>query len=64
MTVTSTKPKAPRITWRAGVDRIAHAHTRPPWTLCGLAAVAEPLAWPELRRCLGCRNLADQLGAT
>ena len=56
--------KPPKLVWRAGSDQTAHAHVRPPWTLCRLAVVPLPLAWPELRRCLGCRNLADQLGAT
>lgn len=55
----------PRVRWTAARDGIAHAHragnvTR---TLCGLPAVAERDAWPEFRRCLGCRALADELGA-
>jgi hypothetical protein len=50
-----------RLTWRAGADRVAHASApKGLRTLCGERIVDERLAHPELRRCLGCRNLADQ----
>ena len=61
MTVTSKI----RIRWAAARDGVAHAHRagNQPRTLCELPAIAERDAWPERRRCFGCRALADQLGA-
>jgi hypothetical protein len=61
MTVTATNRI--RIRWAAADDRVAHAHRagNAPRTLCGLPAIGDAFAWPEARRCLGCRNLADQL---
>lgn len=54
---------APKITWRAGSDRVAHAHTaRSPRTLCGEPVALETLEWPDpLRRCLICRTHAEKL---
>jgi hypothetical protein len=47
--------KAPKVTWRAGRDRVAHAHTpRATRTICGEPVVAENLSWPELRHCMVC----------
>jgi hypothetical protein len=54
---------APKITWRAGAERTAHAHTpRSPRTLCGELVLDERLAWPDpLRRCLICRTQEEKL---
>lgn len=46
---------APRVTWRAGRDRVAHAHSpRATRTICGERVVVETLAWPKLRDCMVC----------
>lgn len=57
----ATVTKQQRLTWRAGADRVAHASARG-WlrTLCGERVTDERLAWPELRRCLGCASLAKE----
>jgi hypothetical protein len=54
---------APKITWRAGADRVAHAHAaRSPRTLCGELVLDERYAWPDpLRRCLVCRTQIEKL---
>jgi hypothetical protein len=52
------QPAAPAatVTWRAGNDRISHAHrTHELRTVCGSEIVQERLAWPPFRRCLVCR---------
>jgi hypothetical protein len=55
MTITAVS-KPPRVTWRAGRDRVDHAHAaRATRTLCQLLIVPENLAWPPLRRCTVCR---------
>lgn len=50
----------PPLTWRAGADKIAHAHEpRATRTLCGDLIVLERLAWPNpIRRCMACDSLA------
>ena len=51
-----------RLTWRAGSDRVAHAHrSRYSRTLCGSPIVLERLAWPAFRRCRACESLAADL---
>lgn len=61
MTVTAASSPAPRVTWRAGADRTSHASVgHSPRTLCGELVIPERNAWPQLRRCLGCRALVDE----
>jgi hypothetical protein len=51
------QPAAPTatVTWRAGNDRISHAHrTHELRTVCGSQIVQERLAWPPFRRCMVC----------
>jgi hypothetical protein len=59
----ATRTPLIRLRWTARADRVAHAHYKGPWTLCGQRAIDERDAWPELRRCLACRSIADELGA-
>ena len=50
-----------RVTWRAGADKVAHAHLpRQQRTLCGERVVIERLAWPTFRHCMVCAALADE----
>lgn len=58
-----TRTPVIRLRWTAASDRIAHAHHKGPRTLCGQPAIDERHGWPELRRCLACRSIADDLGA-
>lgn len=45
----------PKVTWRAGADRVAHAHrARELRTACGMEIVAERLAWTKFRNCMVC----------
>lgn len=58
------QPAAPAatVTWRAGNDRIAHAHRpRELRTVCGSEIVAERLAWPAFRKCLVCRAALEDV---
>jgi len=54
-----------RIAWRAARDGVAHAsRSNGIRTLCDLPVVAERLAWPEQRRCMGCTSIAiDMIGS-
>ena len=62
MAVSTPTAKPPRIRWTAADDRVAHASSPGhPRTLCGLPVVDERFAWPETRRCLGCRALVEEL---
>ena len=46
----------PKVSWRAGNDRISHAHRSYELrTVCGMEIVLERLAWPAFRKCLACR---------
>lgn len=50
------------IAWRAGADKLAHAHPergRQIWTLCKQSAVPENAAHPEKRRCEACWTALD-----
>jgi hypothetical protein len=52
-----TTAAEPKVTWRAGNDRIAHAHIarpKPEHTACGSEIVQERLAWPHFRKCMVC----------
>jgi hypothetical protein len=52
---------APKVTWRAGSDRVAHAHTaRATRTLCGAEIVAERLSWTKFRNCMVCTAAVEQ----
>lgn len=60
MPATTSKRRRPP-TWRAGDDRIAHAHERHALrTLCGERIVLERLEWPAHRRCMGCEQLVRE----
>ena len=51
------------IAWRAGADRLAHAHPgrgRQIWTLCRQQAVPENMAHPERSRCRACWMALDR----
>jgi hypothetical protein len=58
MPETATTPK---VTWRAGADRIAHAHTaRATRTLGGQPILDERLAWTKFRNCMVCTAAVEQ----
>jgi hypothetical protein len=53
---------APTVTWRAGNDKVAHAHLpRALRTVCGMEIVLERLAWPAFRKCMACRAALEQI---
>jgi hypothetical protein len=51
-----------RIRWAAKRDGISHGHARGMKTLCGLDEIRDRDAWPPTRKCLGCVELAKDLG--
>jgi hypothetical protein len=51
-----------RIRWAAQRDGINHGHTKGTKTLCGLDEIRDRDGWPAHRRCLGCVELAKDLG--
>lgn len=57
-----TPPAPARIVWRAGADRVAHAH-RPGAlrTVCSTEIVLERLAWPAFRHCMVCTAALEQI---
>jgi hypothetical protein len=62
VTASAARMPAPRVTWRAGSDRIAHAHVkRATRTLCGVPVLDERLAWPKFRNCMVCSAAVDQI---
>lgn len=59
MPATQPPVTAPALTWRAGADKIAHAHEpRATRTLCGERIVDIRLAHDVHRNCRGCESLA------
>lgn len=53
---------APKVTWRAGSDRVAHAHTKGATrTLCGMRVLEERFAWPKVRDCMVCTAAIAQI---
>lgn len=63
---TALTPPAPaKVVWRAGVDRVDHAHAKAALrTVCGLEIVLERLAWPAFRKCMVCRAAVEQIPET
>lgn len=53
-----------KVTWRAGSDRIAHAHTHGRTrSLCGQPVLEERFAWTKFRDCMECAAAAERLDA-
>lgn len=60
MPASLTPPAPVKIVWRAGNDRLAHAHRQGALrTACSIEIVQERLAWPAFRRCLICRAAVE-----
>jgi hypothetical protein len=52
-----------RIRWAARRDGISHGHTPVGIrTLCGLPEIRDRDGWPAHRKCLGCVEIAKDLG--
>jgi hypothetical protein len=65
VTASAARMPAPKITWRAGSDRIAHAHVkRGTRTLCGEPVLDERFAWPKFRNCMVCSAAVEQIPET